>query len=384
MSTIEMSVGSANIVHATREGQLSTATMASAIEQLAASVKDIEVSARATADTAGKSQAVVASGHRLVDELSAHAQSAETDFDAMVSKTRGLQTSVSALAGVVDVISKIAEQTNLLALNATIEAARAGELGKGFAVVAGEVKSLSRQTRTATDTIRDQIVALNDAFKDMYGTVGHARESVHTVTTNVKGLGDGFSEMNSGARAINEQASSLANILGQQREAVESLARNMSLLKATSDRTLTVASKLEAQANDNLVLVERWRLAQAQADVPNRDVYLAKADHLLWKKTVIDFANGARTAVKELKGPDECRLGRWLAQQPRDFKWLRTITSPHALVHESGIAAAQCFVDHQPEAGFVKFHELEAASAEVVRQLDEMLVTFDERQAGER
>lgn len=371
MSTIEMSVGSANIATATREAQLSSATMASAVEELAASIKDIESAARDSAEAATRSKVVTENGQRLIDELCGHTRSAEQDFDSMVSKTQGLQTSVRALAGVVDVISKIAEQTNLLALNATIEAARAGELGKGFAVVAGEVKSLSRQTRTATETIREQIATLNEAFSQMHGTVDHARESVQRVATNVGSLGTGFVEMNEGSTAITSRAEGLVSILSQQREAVELIAANMAALKATGDRTLTTALSLEQQADANLGLVEGWRAEHSKCDVPMRDVYLAKADHILWKKTVIDFATGRRTAVDELKGPSECRLGRWLREHATAHA--SAIDAPHRAVHTSGIAAAQAFATKDHDEGFRQYHELEIASKQVITSLDALI-----------
>ncbi|MFC5084589.1 PAS domain S-box protein [Microvirga arabica] len=115
--------------------------MASAAEELAASVAEISQSmtnSRAATETAFNE---ARSASEFTDKLSA---------------------ATAAMGGIVGLIQNIAGQINLLALNATIEAARAGEAGRGFAVVATEVKNLAAQAARATEQITTEIDAVQN------------------------------------------------------------------------------------------------------------------------------------------------------------------------------------------------------------------------------
>ena len=99
-----------------------------------------------------------------------------TAMDDIEHGTRGLEEDIKAVASVADQVQAIAKQTNLL--NATIEAARAGDAGKGFAVVATEVKSLSDETRKATDQIGATLKSLHAKLEQFVAQTEAAKTSL--------------------------------------------------------------------------------------------------------------------------------------------------------------------------------------------------------------
>ncbi|GEM_PF-4163517 len=144
----------------TQEVSAALQACASATEQMAASANEIA---------------------RNASEASTTVDEAVTSVNAANHTMVQLRDASGKINEIVQTITAVAEQTNLLALNATIEAARAGELGKGFAVVAGEVKELSKQTKTATERITEMI----DSVQELSGAAASAISQISTVVERV-------------------------------------------------------------------------------------------------------------------------------------------------------------------------------------------------------
>jgi len=176
---------SAIVAAALRRSNANLQTVASASEELAASVTEIS---RQVAQSTEVSQRAVAEADRT-----------DRAVDGLGEMTRQVEQ-------VVELINGIARQTNLLALNATIEAARAGEAGKGFAVVASEVKTLAGQTAKATEDIGRQVSGMRRVSEEVAGAIG----SIGTT------IGE-----------INEIATSIASAVEQQRAATDEIARSV-------------------------------------------------------------------------------------------------------------------------------------------------------------
>lgn len=101
---------------------------------------------------------------------------------------------VENIKGMADTIASIAEETNLLALNAAIEAARAGEHGRGFSVVAEEVRKLAEESSNAVASIQDNIVKVQNAFKNLSS---NSSEVLEFINENVNKQFETFGDMGS-------------------------------------------------------------------------------------------------------------------------------------------------------------------------------------------
>jgi methyl-accepting chemotaxis protein len=146
---------------ASAEASANVRDIASATDELAASVMEID---------------------RQVAQSNAIAEKAVDEAERTNAAVLELSEAAQRIGDVVSLITDIAEQTNLLALNATIEAARAGEAGRGFAVVAGEVKALAGQTAKATEDNAEQIAGMQAA-------TSRSIEAIEAIEATIRDIG---------------------------------------------------------------------------------------------------------------------------------------------------------------------------------------------------
>ncbi|MCJ9427525.1 hypothetical protein K6118_00435 [Kordiimonas sp. A6E486] len=161
------------VAAASEQASVNVGTVAAATEELSASVREIGRQAVQSRDISDR---------------------AVTEADRATTAIDGLSTTAREIGNVLKLISDIASQTNLLALNATIEAARAGDAGRGFAVVASEVKSLANETARATDTISDQINAIQDAAQNTAEVIGGIQAVIADMKANATSIADAVEE----------------------------------------------------------------------------------------------------------------------------------------------------------------------------------------------
>jgi methyl-accepting chemotaxis protein len=142
----QMLGASRRLTGAADDASLRTSGAATASADASANVRDI-------ASAADELAASVTEIDRQVSQANSIATKAVSEAEWTNTMVKELNEAAGRIGDVVRLITDIAEQTNLLALNATIEAAHAGEAGRGFAVVASEVKALAGQTAKRPRTL---------------------------------------------------------------------------------------------------------------------------------------------------------------------------------------------------------------------------------------
>ncbi len=209
----------------------------------------------ASAQTSSNVQAVASAAEELVASIGEInqqvAQSTRISSEA-VNEANQSGTIVSSLSDqaqsigeIVELIENIASQTNLLALNATIEAARAGDAGKGFAVVASEVKGLASQTTKATEDISARIQSVQDssssavtaidAIKNIISQVSEYSESIaaaveeqssvtREIATNMQIASDGVGTVSENLQLISDSTNLIESSTSKVREASREIA----------------------------------------------------------------------------------------------------------------------------------------------------------------
>src|SRR5690606_11043004 len=131
--------------------------VATAINQMSASIQEVTQNVTQTAASTRQVQDAVSQGSRIIGESTTAIRNLTEELDQVAALIRDLHHRSSRIDSVVSGIGDTAGPTQRLALNAAIEAARAGEQGRGCAVVADQVRALAGRAQESTAEIQHMI-----------------------------------------------------------------------------------------------------------------------------------------------------------------------------------------------------------------------------------
>lgn len=234
------------IASGNRELSGRTESAAASLQQTASSLEEITATVSQSADSARQAGSIT-------ESATSAAQHGGKVVNTVLSTMGDIENASDKIRDIISVIDGIAFQTNILALNAAVEAARAGEQGRGFSVVASEVRSLAQRCSHAAKEIKELIESTVESVMSGACQVREANDAMNNIITNVENVTQIMKEIQDatavqmvGINEINQAVHQLDGIVQQNAAMVE--------------ESTTAAAALQDQAKSMTQVIGQFRI----------------------------------------------------------------------------------------------------------------------------
>ena len=255
-SSEELSVVTNQTSKGVAEQQSQTDQVATAMNEMVATVNEVAKSAEAAFEAANHASEKSGHGEKAVRETLAFVADLNQQSATVTEQLNDLQTETKNIGAMLEVIKSVAEQTNLLALNAAIEAARAGDQGRGFAVVADEVRSLAQRTQSSATDIESLISKLVNSAEISVASMEVGKKLAEQTLERAETAGTSIQEMAEAVEQIRQHNSQIATAAEQQASVAEDINQNITLIRDVGDQSAASAEQVSSAS------VELARLAE--------------------------------------------------------------------------------------------------------------------------
>ena len=250
-ATQNMTTISKETVSGVLKQQEETDQVATAMNEMTASVQEVARTATSAAGAARNADNEAKAGKQVVLETMQSIDTLASEVEKAAVTLSELEADIGNIGAIVDVIRGITEQTNLLALNAAIEAARAGEHGRGFAVVADEVRTLAARTQSSTHEIEEMVNRLQQGARAAVKVMNESRESAKTSVEKAASAGSALDSITAMITTMDEMSTQISDAANEQSSVAENINRGIVNISQIADHTADGA-RATSEAVDTL------------------------------------------------------------------------------------------------------------------------------------
>jgi len=247
--------------------QSETSQVATAMNEMTASVQEVARTAASTADAARNADNEAQAGKQVVTEAMTAINTLAGEVEKAAGTLNDLETDIGAIGNIVAIIRGITEQTNLLALNAAIEAARAGEHGRGFAVVADEVRTLAARTQSSTHEIEEMVGRLQSGANAAVKVMNEGRESAKTSVEMAASAGIALDSITGMITKMDEMSAAISSAANEQSAVAEDINRGIVNISQIAEHTADGAQESSVAVDVMMNLSEQLQGAASKFKV---------------------------------------------------------------------------------------------------------------------